>query len=95
MSGAVRTFERKLRLFQLQNINLHHSSSCNLLHKDGSVSVPFPSVYPVETIHSVAENFKMDINDFCNHAANTCIFENPFHTEIKVLQKNCNLNKTD
>jgi hypothetical protein len=36
--GAVRAFEMKL-----ENVNLCHFSSWDLLHQDGSVSVPFPS----------------------------------------------------
>jgi hypothetical protein len=48
--GAVRDFEMKLKLFQevLENANLCYFSSCDLLHKDGSVLVPFPSGCAVE-----------------------------------------------
>jgi hypothetical protein len=72
MFGAVRTFEVKLKLFQnqLENANLCHFSSCNLLHKDGSVSVLFPSVPAVEIIDFLAENFKMGFNDIHSHATN-------------------------
>jgi hypothetical protein len=40
MFGAVRAFEVKLELFQkqLENVNLWHFASCDLLHKGGSVS---------------------------------------------------------
>jgi hypothetical protein len=31
---------------------------------------------------SLAENFKMRFNDFCNHAANIWIFGNPFSIEV-------------
>jgi hypothetical protein len=39
--GVVRAFEMKLKVFRrhLENINLCHFSSCDLLHKDGSVSL--------------------------------------------------------
>jgi hypothetical protein len=70
----------KLKLFQkqLENVNLCHFSSCNLLQNDGSVSVPFARVHAVEMIHSLADNFKMRSNDFRSHATNKCIFEDPF-----------------
>jgi hypothetical protein len=48
--------------------------SCELLHKDGSVGVPFPSVGAVEMISSLDENFKMRFNDFRSHATNIRIF---------------------
>jgi hypothetical protein len=57
-------------------------SSCDLLHNDGSVSVPFPSVHAIEIINSLAENFKMRFNDFHSHPTNICIFENPFSIEV-------------
>jgi len=40
----------KLTLFWklLENVNLYNFSSSYLLHKDRSVSVPFPSVHAVE-----------------------------------------------
>jgi hypothetical protein len=39
MSGTVRAFEMKLLLLQkkLENVGWCHFSSCDLLHKDGSV----------------------------------------------------------
>jgi hypothetical protein len=45
MYGAVKAFEMKLKLFrkQLANVNMCHFTSCCLLHKDGSVNIPFPS----------------------------------------------------
>jgi hypothetical protein len=65
MFGAVRAFEMELKLFrkQLNNVNLCHFSSCDLLHKDGSVCVSFPSVRAIKMIDSFAENFKMMFND--------------------------------
>jgi hypothetical protein len=74
----------KLKLFckQLKNVNLCHFSSCNLLHNDGSASVPFPSVHAIEMTDSLAENFKMRFNDFHNHATNIHIFEDPFSVEV-------------
>jgi hypothetical protein len=74
----------KLRLFrkQLENVNLCHFSSCDLLHKDGSVSVPFSSVRAVEMIDSLAENFQMRFTDFHSHATNVRIFEKPFFVEV-------------
>jgi hypothetical protein len=61
MSGAVRAFEMKLKLFrkQLENFNLYHCSFRELRHKDGSVSDAFPIARAVEIIDSLAENFKM------------------------------------
>jgi hypothetical protein len=65
MFGAVRAFEMKLKLFQkqLENVNLCHFSFCDLLHKDGSASVPFSSVHAIEMIASLAENFKIRFGD--------------------------------
>jgi hypothetical protein len=59
-----------------------YCSSCDLLHKDRSVEVPFPSVCAVEMIDSLAENFKMRFNGFCSHATNIHIFENLFSVEV-------------
>jgi hypothetical protein len=72
MSGAAREFAMKPKLFrkQLENVNLCHFSSCVLLYKNGSVSVPFPSVRAVEMIDSLTDNFKMRFNDFRRHATN-------------------------
>jgi thymidylate synthase len=53
-------------------------SSCDLLQKDASVSVPFLSAHAVEMIDFLAKNFKMRFNDFHSHATNTHIFENQF-----------------
>jgi len=43
-------FEMKLEVFraQLENVNLCHLSSCDLLHKCASVSVPFTGVRAVQ-----------------------------------------------
>jgi hypothetical protein len=70
LSGTVIAFEMKLKIFpkQLENVILCHFSSCDLLHMDESVSVPFPSVHAVEMTDSLAENFKMIFNDFRSHA---------------------------
>jgi len=83
----------KLKLFwqQLENVNICHFSSCDLLHKDGSVSVPFPSVRAVEMIDSLAENFKMRFNDFRSHATNISVFQvtdapEKSHIEFNELQ---------
>jgi hypothetical protein len=69
MFGSVRAFEMKLKLFRelLENVSF---SSCDLVHKGGPVSVPFPSVLAVEMIHSMAENFQMRFTDFHSHAIN-------------------------
>jgi hypothetical protein len=40
------------------------------------------SVHAVEMIDTLAENFKMRVGDFCSHATNICILENPFSLEI-------------
>jgi hypothetical protein len=74
----------KLKLFwkQLENVNLCNFSSCDLLHQDGPVSVPFPHVCAVEMTDSLAENFKMRFSDFHSHSTNICIFENPFSVDV-------------
>jgi hypothetical protein len=45
MSGALRAFEKKLKLFlkQMENAYFFHFS-CDLFHKVGSICFPFPSV---------------------------------------------------
>jgi hypothetical protein len=53
-----------------------------MLHKDGSVNVPFPNVHAVEMTDSLAENFKMRFNDIPSHATNIGIFENLFSFEV-------------
>jgi len=80
MFGAVIAFEMELKLVrkQLENVNLFHSSSCDLLHKDGSVSIPFTNVRAVETVGSSAERF----SDFRNHATYTRTSENPLSFEV-------------
>jgi hypothetical protein len=84
MFGAVRAFEMKLKLFrkQLKNVNMCHFDFCDLLHKDGSASVPFPSVRAVEMIDSLAESFEMRFSAFRSHAVDIRIFENPFFVEV-------------
>lgn len=69
MFGCVRAFEMKLKLFRelLENVSF---SLYDLLHNGGSVSVPFPSAFAVEVIHSMAENFQMRFTDFHSHATN-------------------------
>jgi hypothetical protein len=76
-AGGLKRFRK-----QLENVNLCHFSSCDLLHKYGSVSVPFPDIRAVEMIDSLAENFKTSFSDFRSHATNTLIFENPFSVEV-------------
>jgi hypothetical protein len=44
----------------MRNVKLCHFSFCDLLHKCGSVSVPFPSLCAVEMAHSLVEDFKRD-----------------------------------
>jgi hypothetical protein len=91
MFGDVRAFRMKLKLFwkQLENVNLCHVSSRDLLHKDESVSVLFQCVRAVEMTESLAENFKTRFNDFRSHATNIRIFENPFSVKFVMLQGNC------
>jgi hypothetical protein len=81
MSGIAKAFEIKLTLFwkHLGNGNMCHFSSCDLLHKDGSVSVPFPSAQAVEMIDSLAEKLKRRFSNFCSHTIN--IFDNPYSIE--------------
>jgi len=50
--------------------------SCDLLHKDGSISTPFPSDQAIEMIDSLAENFKIRFSDFHGHVTHTHISEN-------------------
>jgi len=70
----------KLKLFrkESESADLCHLSSWDVLHKDGSVSVAFPSVCAVEMIDSFAENFKMRFSDFRSRATNIRVIENPF-----------------
>jgi hypothetical protein len=51
-------FEIMLELFwkQFENVIQCHFPSCELLHKNGSVRVSFPTA---EMINSLAENFEM------------------------------------
>jgi hypothetical protein len=87
----------KLRVFQkqLENVNLCHFSSCDMFHKNGSESVPFPSVCAVEMFDSLAKNFKMRFNDFCSHATNICIFETPFSIEVSDAAEKLQLEMTE
>jgi hypothetical protein len=90
---AVRVVEMKLKLFrkQMKNVNLCHFPSCDLLHKDGSVNVPFPSVCAVEMTDYLAENFKVNSTTF--------VAMLKIHVRLKThsllksakLQQNCNL----
>jgi hypothetical protein len=66
MFGAVGDFELKLKLYrkQLGNINLCHFSSCNLHHRNGSVSVPFLTVHALEMMESLAEQLQCDSMTF-------------------------------
>jgi hypothetical protein len=63
---AVRYFEMKLKLFrkEFENGNMCYLSSCELLHKDGSVCIPFPSVRVQEMVVVLPENFKMRFTAF-------------------------------
>jgi hypothetical protein len=92
MFGAFRAFEMKLKLFlkQLENVDLCHFSSCDLLCNDVSLSVPFPSVRAVEMIDSLVEIFKMRFNDFCSLATNIHTIFLKTHSPLKsvMLHKN-------
>jgi hypothetical protein len=68
----------KLKLFweQQESVNPCNFSFCDFLHKDGSVSVPLPSVCTVAVTDSLRYN-----NSY-SHATNMCISENPFFTEV-------------
>jgi hypothetical protein len=59
MFWAFREFEMKLKLFrkELENVDLCHSYYCDLLYKDGLVSVLFRIFCAVELADSLAENF--------------------------------------
>jgi hypothetical protein len=78
----------------LENVNLH-TFCCDLPHEDGSVSVTLPSVHAVEVIHSMAENFKLRVNDFHSHATNLCVFENPFFIEVSDTPEKLQLELTE
>jgi hypothetical protein len=58
--GTVTAFEMKPKLFRklFENVKMCHFPSYDLLHKDGSVSVPSPSVRVVEVADPLAEYFK-------------------------------------
>jgi hypothetical protein len=45
----------------MENVNTRRFSSFDLLHNDGSGSVPFPHTCAVEITDSLAEKFKMEI----------------------------------
>jgi hypothetical protein len=65
---------------------------CDLLHTDGPVSVPFPSVRALEMFTLLSENLKWDLVTFAavlriHVSLKTC---SPLKSAI--LQKNCNLN---
>jgi hypothetical protein len=70
--GAVRGFKMKLKLIwkQRENYGICHFIYCDLLHKDGPVSVTFPNVCAADIIDFFAENFKMRSSNFCSHATN-------------------------
>jgi hypothetical protein len=70
-----------------QYVNLCLFSSCDLLHKDGAVSVPFHSVSAVEMI----EYFETRFSDFRRNATNIHIFENPFCVEVSDASKKLQL----
>jgi hypothetical protein len=91
MSGIANTFEIKLKLFSkhLENSILCHFSSCDLLHNDGSVFIPFPSAQAVEMIDSLAKNLKRRFKNFCSHTIN--IFDDHILLKKVMLHKNCNL----
>jgi hypothetical protein len=60
MLGAIKTLSMNLNQFRthMENVNLCHFSSSDLIHKDGSISVPFPSDSAVEMNDSFTENLK-------------------------------------
>ena len=49
-------------------------SSCYFLNKDGRASVLFPSALAIESVESLAENFKTKYSYFHSYASNVCIF---------------------
>jgi hypothetical protein len=77
---------------QLENVNLCNFSSCDLFHKDVSVSVPFQSIHAVEMIDSLTENFKMRFNGFHSHATIYMSLKTYSLLKSVMLQNNCNLN---
>jgi hypothetical protein len=94
MYGTVRGFEKKLKLFwkQFEYVNLCHFSSCDLLHKDGSVSTLFLSVSSLEMIDSLDENFKMKFTDFHSHVTNIYLSKTQsLLLKSVMIQKNGNM----
>jgi hypothetical protein len=83
MFGAVRTFEMKLKIFQkqLKNVNLCHFISCDLLHKTGSVSVPFQVSLSQKLLIPWLGILKQDSVTFII-TISVHIYENPFSTEV-------------
>jgi hypothetical protein len=77
--GLSRDCLMKLKLFWklYENVNLCHFSSCGLLGKDGSVSVPIQSVHTVKVTDSWANNFKMKFS-ICSRTTNIHSFEISF-----------------
>jgi hypothetical protein len=63
--GLSELLKLKLKLFRkrLEDVNVSHFSSCDLLPMGGSVSVPFSRVRAVEMTNSLTENFQMRWND--------------------------------
>jgi len=80
---------------QLENVNMCHFSSCDLLHKHESVSVPFPAVCVLEMINFLAENFKMRFRDLYSHATNIHILESPFSVEVSNAPEKLQLELTE
>jgi hypothetical protein len=84
MLGAVRGCEIKLKRIWKQFEC--HFTFCDLLHKNGPVSVPLPNVHAAEIIDFFAENFQMRSNNFCSHATNIYIFENPEKLQLELTE---------
>jgi hypothetical protein len=89
MYGAVEVFSMKLKLFRkrTQDVYLFRFYSCDVLHKNAPVSGSYASVRPVETIDSLAKEFKTRFNDFPSHAINTCTSENLFCVEVSEVPR--------
>jgi hypothetical protein len=90
---AVRSFEMKLKLLSKQKMLTCVIVIHVLLHKDGSVSIPFATVHSIEMNDSLVEDFKIRFSDFYSHGTNIIFFENLFSIDLLMIQKNCTLNK--
>jgi hypothetical protein len=58
---------------------LIYGESIAVFRKYNIASLYNPTVLAVDMINSLAENYKMRLNDFCSHSANIHVFETILH----------------